>query len=172
VSESEPPARGPGRRTGGLAPSRSALLGLSLLGALLVSGGVGLLYRARASPGPTPARTAAEPEVASASPLLPPPKAADPASPPAMTAPAEVRAASGSSSTAPSSSAPSPAVLAVPSARAPAAGADAARAPRAPRAPSLAATAPAPSSGAPKPNCSPPYVIDSMGDRQYKPECL
>lgn len=23
-----------------------------------------------------------------------------------------------------------------------------------------------------KPNCSPPYVIDSAGDRQYKPECL
>jgi hypothetical protein len=22
------------------------------------------------------------------------------------------------------------------------------------------------------PNCNPPYVIDSNGDRQYKPECL
>jgi serine/threonine-protein kinase len=32
-----------------------------------------------------------------------------------------------------------------------------------------------PGAGAPvtrKPNCSPPYVIDSAGDRQYKPECL
>jgi serine/threonine protein kinase len=29
-----------------------------------------------------------------------------------------------------------------------------------------------PSKARPKPNCNPPYVIDSAGDRQYKPECL
>jgi hypothetical protein len=34
---------------------------------------------------------------------------------------------------------------------------------------SSAPPAPAPS---PRPACDPPYVIDSMGDRQYKPECL
>jgi serine/threonine-protein kinase len=27
-------------------------------------------------------------------------------------------------------------------------------------------------SASPKPNCNPPWVIDSAGDRQYKPECL
>jgi serine/threonine-protein kinase len=31
---------------------------------------------------------------------------------------------------------------------------------------------PAPPSPGPKPNCNPPYVIDSNGFRQYKPECL
>ncbi len=28
------------------------------------------------------------------------------------------------------------------------------------------------SSSAPKPNCDPPYTVDSMGHHQYKPECL
>jgi serine/threonine protein kinase len=37
-------------------------------------------------------------------------------------------------------------------------------------APSL--TASAPSATAHTPDCNPPYVIDSAGDRQYKPECL
>ncbi len=36
-------------------------------------------------------------------------------------------------------------------------------------APTVAPTAPPPPR---KPNCNPPYVIDSAGDRQYKPECL
>jgi eukaryotic-like serine/threonine-protein kinase len=40
-----------------------------------------------------------------------------------------------------------------------------------PIAPAAPAAAP-PSQPRPKPNCSPPYVIDSAGDRQYKPECL
>jgi eukaryotic-like serine/threonine-protein kinase len=41
-------------------------------------------------------------------------------------------------------------------------------------APSVSPSAtPPPSASAPaKPNCSPPYVIDSAGDHQYKPECL
>ncbi len=34
------------------------------------------------------------------------------------------------------------------------------------------AAAPADPAAAHKPNCNPPYVIDSAGDRQYKPECL
>jgi serine/threonine-protein kinase len=39
--------------------------------------------------------------------------------------------------------------------------------PKASSAPPPAAPAPSP-----RPACDPPYVIDSMGDRQYKPECL
>ena len=35
----------------------------------------------------------------------------------------------------------------------------------------LSAT-PAPLPAKPPPNCTPPYVIDSQGHRQYKPECL
>lgn len=35
-----------------------------------------------------------------------------------------------------------------------------------------AAAAPSASQAVRKPNCNPPYVIDSAGDRQYKPECL
>jgi hypothetical protein len=31
---------------------------------------------------------------------------------------------------------------------------------------------PGPSLPPPKAGCNPPYVIDSLGDRQYKPECL
>ena len=38
--------------------------------------------------------------------------------------------------------------------------------------PAPATPPPASPSSAPKPNCNPPYVIDSAGDRQYKPECL
>jgi eukaryotic-like serine/threonine-protein kinase len=39
--------------------------------------------------------------------------------------------------------------------------------------PSLTLAAPSPSAAtAHPPNCTPPYVIDSVGDRQYKPECL
>jgi eukaryotic-like serine/threonine-protein kinase len=42
-----------------------------------------------------------------------------------------------------------------------------------PIAPAAPAAAPTPQTQPrPKPNCSPPYVIDSAGDRQYKPECL
>jgi serine/threonine-protein kinase len=44
-----------------------------------------------------------------------------------------------------------------------------------PQAPPAAEPAPAASASAkqaPKPNCNPPYVIDSAGYRQYKPECL
>jgi serine/threonine-protein kinase len=33
-------------------------------------------------------------------------------------------------------------------------------------------TAPQPAAPRSKPGCNPPYVIDSEGDRQYKPECL
>jgi serine/threonine protein kinase len=42
-----------------------------------------------------------------------------------------------------------------------------------PIAPAAPAAAPTPQTQPRrKPNCSPPYVIDSAGDRQYKPECL
>ncbi len=39
-------------------------------------------------------------------------------------------------------------------------------------APAVSPAAVPPSPSARKPNCNPPYVIDSAGDRQYKPECL
>jgi serine/threonine protein kinase len=38
--------------------------------------------------------------------------------------------------------------------------------------PAPPAAAPSASQAVRKPNCNPPYVIDSAGDRQYKPECL
>jgi serine/threonine-protein kinase len=41
-----------------------------------------------------------------------------------------------------------------------------------PAPPPAVAAEPPTSPPAHKPNCNPPYVIDSAGDRQYKPECL
>ena len=41
-----------------------------------------------------------------------------------------------------------------------------------PPAPPPAPVAPAPSAPAQKPNCNPPYIVDSAGNHQYKPECL
>ncbi len=41
-----------------------------------------------------------------------------------------------------------------------------------PTVPTVATPARPETAPAPKPNCNPPYVIDSAGDRQYKPECL
>jgi serine/threonine-protein kinase len=39
-------------------------------------------------------------------------------------------------------------------------------------APAAPPAAPSPSAPAHKPNCNPPYIIDSAGNHQYKPECL
>ena len=71
--------------------------------------------------------------------------------------------------TAPPSSAPAASPARVDAKKSP--GAKAAPPPPATPPPATAASVQPPKSH-PKPNCSPPYVIDSAGYRQYKPECL
>ena len=116
-----------------------------------------------ANPGDPHAAAAASPPPAKASTAEPPPSPATAnASPPPALAPSA--AAPLVSSTVPARPSPRPAGPPV----RPAAGPLAAPTKTEPAPPPAASSPPAPAAA----NCNPPYVIDSAGDRQYKPECL
>jgi eukaryotic-like serine/threonine-protein kinase len=141
-------------------------------GTLSVAVVVGLVVWARHQPNAasvspvTSISAVTAPQVASRAPSVPePPKPAETSEPPDPTRSQE--------QTAPPVRPPSVQTPAVAPTRAdPKKNAGATPSP-APRRAVSPATAPGPpAQGRPKPNCSPPYVIDAAGDRQYKPECL
>jgi hypothetical protein len=130
-------------------------LGAALTVAVAAALGGAAILRSQAHASVTTASSAAPVEGATAAPEapLPTPSSAVASATPVASAPAQ------------------PPVVATTPPASPSAGAD--RPPSSPVRPSPApAMTAASKSPTARPNCKPPYVIDSAGDRQYKPECL
>jgi eukaryotic-like serine/threonine-protein kinase len=145
-----PPETEPRRGMGIVALVMGGLLGLGLLA----------VWRSATAPPPPPSQAIAAPAPSPQAPALPVSTSNEP-TPNRPTSPVEP-------SVQPMTAAPSTGVPSEPAA--PSAGL------RSPPHPPHPATPvrPGPPAAPPKakPGCNPPYVIDSEGDRQYKPECL
>jgi serine/threonine-protein kinase len=114
----------------------------------LAIGGALVIRRQATAAASAPSAEASGNDVAADLPVAPPPAPAasvPPAAPPAA-APSSAPAASA----APAASSPAPVTRSNP----------------------VRPPSPSPPRATARPNCTPPYVIDSAGDRQYKPECL
>jgi serine/threonine protein kinase len=162
-----------GRTTRGARARKSAVLGLGVLAMLAVAAGGTLAFLPKKGPAhlDTPQAPATEPAAAAARAAIvslatPVVELPEPAPPTALVEPRALDVEPAR----PATQAPivSPRSTAIPTKKKPAAGP-----------PSVASSAAGPPAAAPPPappaakaNCNPPYVIDSAGLRQYKPECL
>jgi hypothetical protein len=154
-------------------PPRSRAPLVAIIATVLVAGAGAAVFLARGGAKPAP-----EPQPATVVTNAPPAATSEaitlspaPSSPPPAADTTALAPAASSSAHAPPSHAGPGAGHATAASPAPAATKAAAAAPPPPSPPAASAPPPAPAPKAAA-NCNPPYVIDSAGHRQYKPECL
>jgi serine/threonine-protein kinase len=159
--------------TASRARNSTAAIAAVAVGALVVLAGVGVFVAARF--GPSAASHAPGASTPAAVTLDPPP-ATSPAAPAAASPPAEpadLPSAVPSAAPAASPSAPPPShPVALPGPTGPAQQSATSVAGSRTGNPGASASPAATARPGPRPSCNPPYVIDSAGHRQYKPECL